>query len=237
MVLRTGLRPFCPVKSNERTAAFFDLDNTLISGSSFYYLVRGMVKRGLVNRRSIARFGLAHLRYAKKGEENLQLISTVTKRALNFISGRSQAMLSDVCGEIVRDFLPNRIFPLMHHRIQEHKLLGHDTWLVTAAPREIAQIVAEEMGMSGALGTRVATHEGLYTDELESLAMHGMEKSRAVRKIAEHHGYDLRKSFAYSDSINDLPLLMTVGRPITVNPNKELKRIAAKNRWPVLQAS
>jgi len=176
------------------------------------------------------------MRYAKHGEENLQLISQITSRALQFIAGKNQTALTNVCEEIVRDFLPKRAFPLMKHRIQEHQMLGHDTWLVTAAPSEIAEVVARELGMSGAIGTKISVRHGHYLNELDSQPMHGLEKSYAVRNIAKSKGYNLQKSFAYSDSINDLPLLMTVGKPFTVNPNKELERIAKKNRWPVLVA-
>ena len=236
MLSASMLEPLSPVESFRRPAAFFDLDNTLIRGSSLFYLIRGMVDKGLIKKRTLARFGIAHMRYAKKGEENIQLISLITKRALHFIAGRSQAMLTEVCEEIVQEFLPQKAFPMMKNRIEEHRLLGHDTWLITAAPSEIAQVVAREMGMSGSIGTQIAVCQGRYLSELENQAMHGMEKSHAVRRIAHSRGYDLNHSFAYSDSINDLPLLMTVGKPFTVNPNKELERIAKKNRWPVLVA-
>jgi len=233
---RKELGVLSPVRNGKRSAAFFDLDNTLIQGSSLFYLIRGMVTKGIVRRRSIARFGLAHMRYAKHGEENLQLMSQITSRALQFVAGKNQSALLNVCEEIVRDFLPKKAFPLMKHRIQEHQMLGHDTWLVTAAPSEIAEVVARELGMSGAIGTKIAVKHGHYLSELDNQPMHGLEKSHAVRNIAKSKGYNLQKSFAYSDSINDLPLLMTVGKPFTVNPNKELERIAKKNRWPVLVA-
>jgi HAD superfamily hydrolase (TIGR01490 family) len=218
-----------------RPAAFFDLDNTLIRGSSFYYFVRGLVTHGVISRRQILRFGWENFRYVRSRKENQATIAMVTRRALLFVQGMSQNFLRGVSEEIVGEFLPKRLIPMMKDRITEHKIVGNDTWLVTAAPQELAEVVAVRLGMSGALGTRAAVSEGVYRAELAEPTLHGSRKAEAVRNLATSHGYDLKKSFAYSDSLNDLPMLVAVGRPIAVNPEKELARIAIKNRWPLIE--
>lgn len=220
-----------------KSAAFFDLDNTLIRGSSFYYFVRGLVAHGVISQRQLVRFGWENFRYVRSRKENHATIAMVTRKALQFVQGMSQNFLRGLSEEIVRDFLPKRLIPVMRDRIAEHKIVGNDTWLITAAPQELAEVVAVQLGMSGALGTRTVVSHGLYQAELAAPALHGSRKADALRELAQSYGYDLRKSFAYSDSLNDLPMLVTVGRPTAVNPEKELARIANKNGWPLIETA
>lgn len=219
------------------SCAFFDLDNTLIRGSSFYYFVKGLVSYGIISRTDLAKFSLANYQYIRSRQERAHIISELTRRALHFVQGLSQSFLKGLSGEIVQDFLPRRLVPVMRERVFEHQLLGHDTWLVTAAPQELAENIAHELGMTGAIGTRTLVHNGHYRAELEGPAMHGEEKARMVRAIALHRGYNLKSSFAYSDSFNDLPMLVTVGRPFLVNPDKELVRVGMKNSWPIIETA
>jgi len=219
------------------SAAFFDLDNTLIRGSSFYYFMKGLVAHGVISQRQILRFGWENFRYVRSRRESHATIAMVTRRALQFVQGMSQTFLRGVCEEIVREFLPKRLIPVMRDRIAEHAIVGSDTWLITAAPQELAEVVAVQLGMSGALGTQTVVSHGLYQAELAAPALHGWRKADAVRSLAQSHGYDLRRSFAYSDSLNDLPMLVAVGRPTVVNPERELARIANKNRWPLIETS
>jgi HAD superfamily hydrolase (TIGR01490 family) len=124
----------------------------------------------------------------------------------------------------------------MRDRIEEHQSIGHHTWIVSAAPIEIASIVANKLGMNGAIATTGEVVNGLYSGNLPDGAMHGINKAVAIKNLASKNNYDLENSFAYSDSVNDLPLLVSVGNPYIVNPNKQLKVIATKNQWPVLVA-
>jgi len=218
-----------------KAAAFFDLDNTLIRGSSFYYFVKGLVAHGVVSRRQILRFGCDNFRYVRGRKECAQTIATVTQRALHFVQGMSQNFLRGLSEEIVRGFLPKHVVPTIRDKILEHAIVGNDTWLITAAPQELAAAVASQLGMSGALGTQTAVINGRYKAELNGPALHGSQKAEVVRRLAHTFRYDLKRSFAYSDSINDLPMLVSVGRPHAVNPEKELARIATKNNWPLIE--
>lgn len=223
--------------SERSSAAFFDLDNTLIRGSSFYYFVKGLVSHGVISKRQILRFGWENFRYVRSRKENSVTMATVTRRALQFVQGKSQDFLKGLSEEIVEEFLPRRIIPKMRERILEHQIIGDDTWLITAAPQELAGIIANHLNMSGALGTKTLVRNGLYQAELATPALHGPEKAQAIRHLAMVHNYDLARSYAYSDSLNDLPMLVTVGKPFLVNPEKELARLALKNRWPVIETA
>ena len=217
-------------------AAFFDLDNTLIDGSSIYYFVRGMSKSGQIQRRDVLRFAADNYRFRKSKAENASTMAFATKKILDFARGRSQQTILGLCEGIVQDFLPKKLFPSMQNRIEEHQCIGHHTWIVSAAPIEIASIVAKKLGMTGAIATTGEVVDGHYSGNLPEGAMHGMNKALAIKRLASENDYDLAKSFAYSDSVNDLPLLVSVGNPYIVNPNKNFRLIATKNQWPVLVA-
>ncbi|MDA2984331.1 MAG: HAD-IB family hydrolase [Actinomycetota bacterium] len=224
------------MESKGQSAAFFDLDNTLIDGSSIYYFIRGLSKSGEIKYRDIFRFAWDNYRFRKSREENTSNMAYATKRILDFARGRSFSLISNRCEEIVHEFLPKKLFPQMKERIEEHQSIGHHTWIISASPIEIASVVAKKLGMTGAIATTGEVVNGHYSGNLPDGAMHGINKARAIQSLANANSYDLSKSFAYSDSVNDLPLLVSVGNPFIVNPNKALKVIARKNQWPVLVA-
>jgi HAD superfamily hydrolase (TIGR01490 family) len=224
------------MRKEPQRAAFFDLDNTLIDGSSIYYFVKGMSKCGEIRRKDIAKFALDNYRFRKSKQENLSQIAYATRKILDFARGRSHSTITSLCEEIVQDFLPKKLFSSMKDRIEEHQSIGHHTWIVSASPVEIASIVARRLGMNGAIATTGEVIDGLYSGNLPGGAMHGMNKAIAIKELATKENYNLEQSFAYSDSVNDLPLLVSVGNPYIVNPNKQLKLIATKNQWPVLVA-
>lgn len=218
----------------KKTAAFFDLDNTVIDGSSVYYFLRGLIKHGEVSRRNLVRFGVEHLRYQRKRTENECAITMATKKMLDFVMDKPQKHFVDLCQSIVDEFLPKVLKPEMKAKILEHQEQGHDTWIITASPTELAQIVANDLRMTGAIGTSGEVIDGRYSGKLPNGAMHGIRKAETISALAASAGYDLSRSFAYSDSSNDLPLLISVGNPFIVNPDKNLSAVAAKNNWPIL---
>jgi HAD superfamily hydrolase (TIGR01490 family) len=227
-----------PVFSNEKKiAAFFDLDNTIIKGSSFYYFVKGLVSKNVISRRQIARFGWENFRFIKSRQENTGTMANVTKRALHFVQGMSQSFLQHLSEEIVQEFFPQRALKVMQDRVLEHQLMKNETWLITAAPQELAEVIARNLNMSGAKGTEVSVENGVYRAELAGPTLHGPRKAEMIQRLANLHNFDLSRSFAYSDSVNDLPMLVSVGKPVVVNPEKELERIAIKNRWPIIEST
>jgi HAD superfamily hydrolase (TIGR01490 family) len=207
-----------------RRAAFFDLDKTLIPGSSLFLMARGAYERDMFRVRDLARFGWGQLMFRLRGE-TVSSMDRTRESTLSFVAGHSQAELLEWGREIANE----RIIPLVYQDIAKviegHRSRGDLTFLVTAAPIELAQTVAEALGMDGAVATVSEVDEdGYYTGRLVGGVMHGPAKAKAVAEVAAERGVTLAECAAYSDSINDLPLL---------NPEAELKRIASARGWPI----
>lgn len=214
-------------------AAFFDLDNTLIQGASLFHLARGLAARKILTTRQIARYGWEQLAFRTRGERAGQLEKT-RSRALSFAEGQSVTEFSRICQEIFEEFLASRIWPGTRALAQAHLGRGEPVWLLTAAPHELAQIVAERLGLSGALGTVAEAVGGVYSGRLCGQVLHGSAKGDAMRELATREGYSLLSCHAYSDSANDLPMLCAVGHPHAVNPDYRLRRYAKEQGWPVV---
>lgn len=214
-------------------AAFFDLDKTLIPGSSLFLLARAMYERDLFRARDILGFAWGQMLFRLRGEAADDIDRTKTS-TLEFVAGRSQQELVSWGQEIARERIFPRVYQDIVQVIEHHKERGDLTFLVTAAPIELAQVIADELEMTGAVATVSEVDEaGFYTGRLAGPIMHGQEKAKAVAEMVDLHGLDLAECAAYSDSINDLPLLEAVGYPHAVNPERELRRIAMTRGWPV----
>jgi HAD superfamily hydrolase (TIGR01490 family) len=215
-----------------RVAAFFDVDNTIIRGASAYHLSRGLREHGYLRNREIFRFAFEQFKYHLFGETKQQM-ETVTQQAPKFFAGWSAAEIIAIGEEVWDTVLTHRIFPGTKALIESHLERGHEVWLVTATPQEIAHLIARRMGATGGLGTVAETRNGYYTGVLEHGLMHGPRKAEAVRELAAERGLDLAKSYAYGDSSNDVPMLEAVGVPGAINPDARMRRIAAERNWPI----
>jgi HAD superfamily hydrolase (TIGR01490 family) len=214
-------------------AAFFDLDKTLIPGSSLFLLARGMYERDLFRVRDLLKFGWGQFAYRLRGERDrgMQMSRAST---LDFVKGRSQQEIVAWGREIAEDRILPRVYEDIVGIIDGHRERGDLTFLVTAAPVELAQTIAHALNMTGAIGTvSEVDGNGFYTGRLSGPVMHGPEKAKVVAETAAEHGANLLECAAYSDSRNDLPLLESVGYPHAVNPEYELRRIALTRGWPV----
>ncbi len=214
-------------------AAFFDVDNTLVRGSSLYFLGRGMYQRGFFTKADISRFVVANLRFRMTGTEKQEVIDRFQKAATDFVGGHKVEDILKLGEEIYDEFVSPKLWERTCEIARAHLAAGEDVWLVTAAPQDLANIMAERLGLTGAVGSRVVIRDGIYTGELDGKLLHGTEKAVAVRKLAEEHGYVLGECFAYSDSHNDLPLLMAVGNPCAINPDAILRLKALAEHWPI----
>jgi HAD superfamily hydrolase (TIGR01490 family) len=216
-------------------AAFFDLDKTLIPGSSLFLLARGLYARDYYRVRDIMRFGWGQVAFRFSGESQRGM-NRSREAALEFVTGRTQDELRQMGREIAEERILPRVYEGIAKVIEHHKEVGDLTFLATAAPLELAEMVAEGLGMTGAIGTRAeVASDGRYTGRLEGDIVHGEAKARTVREYAERMDIDLDESFAYSDSANDLPLLELVGHPNAVNPDRELREVARARGWPVFE--
>jgi len=214
-------------------AAFFDVDKTLLPGSSLYLLARGMYRRGMYNARDLMGFALSQITFRLSGMESVRGMEAARESALAFIEGKRQDEMIGIAQDIVVEVIGPRIYPGMRRVIDAHHANGDLTFLVTAAPVDAALRIANYLGMDGALGTRAEISDGVYTGRIIGGVLHGPAKLAAVRDLARSSGIDLTASSAYSDSMNDRPLLEGVGRPVAVNPDRMLRRLADERGWPV----
>jgi HAD superfamily hydrolase (TIGR01490 family) len=217
----------------EKRVAFFDVDNTLMQGSSLFFLSRGMYQRGFFNRRDIFAFLLANLRYQLTGKENKEEILRVQQAACDFIRGHKVIELETLAADVYDRYVSPALWQGTIEIAHDHLNAGEEVWLITASPSEMADLIAKRLGFTGALGTVAQVEDGIYTGQLVGNLLHGQEKAVAVNALAKSEGIDLKNSYAYSDSHHDIPLLEAVGKPRVINPDTPLQVRALRDHWPI----
>lgn len=215
------------------TAAFFDVDNTVMQGASIYHLARGLHKRKFFTTREIVGAAWKQAYFQIVGVEDPDHVADARASALSFIAGHTVKELEDLGEEIFEEGMAHRIWPGTRALAQMHLDEGQRVWLVTAAPIEIAQIIARRLGLTGALGTVSEHVDGVYTGHLVGDMLHGPAKGEAIKALAIREGLDLSRCSAYSDSYNDLPMLSLVGDPCAINPDSKLRAHAKEHGWRI----
>jgi len=218
-----------------RGAAFFDLDRTIISGSSMFALGRAAYRAGLIPTRDLVDDVLDAASFVVSGAGD-EKTEAVKKRVLKAITGVPVATMSDLADEIIPR-LENEVRREARGLIDLHHDADRDTYIVSASPFELVDRFADAIGMTGGVGTIAATADGVYTGGLAAPFCYGDGKAMAVERLAAERGYDLRLSYAYTDSIGDLPMLEVVGHPVAVNPDRALETVALQRGWPVVEFS
>lgn len=214
-------------------AAFFDVDNTLMQGASMFHLMRGLYARRFFSTRDMAKAAWGQAYFRLVGVEDPSAVAKARESALAFIAGHRVEEVQRLSEAIFDEMMAERIWPGTRALAQLHLDRGQRVWLVTAAPLEIATVIATRMGLTGALAT-VAEHvDGIYTGRLVAEMMHGPAKAAAVQALAVREGLDLARCSAYSDSVNDLPMLSLVGDPCAINPDRSLRDHARRSGWRV----
>ncbi|MFD5798520.1 HAD family hydrolase [Streptomyces diastatochromogenes] len=223
--------PEFPVIGDDRAAAFFDLDNTVMQGAALFHFGRGLYKRKFFETRDLARFAWQQAWFRLAGVEDPEHMQEARDSALSIVKGHRVAELETIGEEIYDEYMADRIWPGTRALAQAHLDAGQKVWLVTAAPVEIAQVIARRLGLTGALGTVAESVDGVYTGKLVGEPLHGPAKAEAVRALAAAEGLDLSRCAAYSDSHNDIPMLSLVGHPYAINPDTKLRRHAREKDW------
>ena len=215
------------------SAAFFDVDNTVMQGASIFHLAKGLHRRKFFTTREIAAAAWKQAYFRIVGVEDPEHVAEARASALAFIKGHEVSELESLGEEIFDEAMAHRIWPGTRALAQLHLDQGQRVWLVTAAPVEIATIIARRLGLTGALGTVSEHVDGVYTGHLVGDMLHGPAKAEAVKALAEREGLDLSRCSAYSDSFNDLPMLTLVGDPCAINPDSRLRDHARAQGWRV----
>ncbi len=217
-----------------RAAAFFDLDKTLMAGSSGMQFARVATRHGLVSRRLLASWGVEHLRYRLRGTTD-ERTTEVLRVARDTIAGVPARSLERMNPEVMAAILP-RVYPRMLDEVYAHQDAGRATFIVSAAGNGVVEPLAAVLGMDGGIGTRYEVGEdGAFTGRFDGPFVYGAGKVEAMKAFAGEHGIDLAASYAYSDSISDLPMLRAVGSPVVVNPDPPLAEIAREEGWQTMR--
>lgn len=215
------------------SAAFFDLDRTLISGSSAFTLAVAARSAGMIPTTELVRDAVGALAFKLLGAGD-DTTDGVRERVLGFVEGQRQDDLSAL-NERVLPTLLSKIRPEARRLLDLHRHAARATYIVSAAPHEIVGPLAQSLGMAGGIGTRGEVVDGVYSGRLAGPFCYGSGKVEAIRELARWDGLDLAQCYAYSDSASDLPMLEAVGHPVVVNPDLKLERHARRNGWPVVQ--
>jgi HAD superfamily hydrolase (TIGR01490 family) len=215
------------------SAAFFDLDRTLIAGSSAFALATAARKMKMMPTRELLRDAVTAATFKFRGDHNSSASDNARDRILGFIRGQRQDDLAAL-NERVLPSLLGKIRPEARRLVDMHRHAGRATYIVSAAPQEIVEPLAISLGMTGAIGTRGEVIDGEYTGALEGPFCYGPGKVEAIVDLARWEGLDLNQCYAYSDSASDLPMLSAVGHPVAVNPDGKLERHARAHGWPVV---
>jgi HAD superfamily hydrolase (TIGR01490 family) len=215
-----------------RSAAFFDLDKTIITRSSTFAFSRPFYAGGLITRRAVLRSAYANFLYQVGGADHDQM-----ERMRVYLSGMVAGWDVQQVRDIVAETLEELIQPLVYREaaalIADHHEAGRDVVIVSSSGTELVEPIGAMLGADRVVGTRMVVRDGRYTGEISFYA-YGEGKAEALRRVAREYGYDLAESYAYSDSATDIPMLDAVGHPVAVNPDRALRREAAARGWPVL---
>jgi HAD superfamily hydrolase (TIGR01490 family) len=213
--------------------AFFDVDNTLLHGASLMHLAVAAHRLGMVGLRDIVRFGWKALRFRRSGER-LSVLDEVRDRGMVLLAGQSAETLHRLARAVVAR-MHHRFWPETRAILREHLANGHAVWLLSATPDFLAAEIAAALGATGGLGTPLEIVDGVFTGRFAGPTMHSEQKAVTARALMAEHGLRPEACYAYSDSVNDLPLLTAVGTPVVVNPDRALAAHAAASGWRVLR--
>jgi len=218
-----------------RAAAFFDLDRTLIAGSSAFVFGAAAWRAGMMPTSELLSDARKAIAFRLSGASD-DKANAVRDRILIAIKGRHVDELTALAADVIPRLLDD-VRKESQGFIDLHTEAGRDTYLVTASPIEIVKNLSTELGMTGAIATVAETVDGRYTGGLAEPFCYGAAKADAIRRVAHKHGYDPALCYAYSDSVSDLPMLEVVGHPVAVNPDKGLESVARARGWPIVEFS
>jgi HAD superfamily hydrolase (TIGR01490 family) len=224
-----------PVGPGARTAAFFDLDKTIIAKSSTLAFSKPFFAQGLLSRRAVLKSSYAQFIFLLSGADHDQM-DRIRAHMTNMCAGWDVAQVKSIVNETLHDIVTPLVFAEAADLIAAHKLCGRDVVVVSASGEEIVAPIARELGATHAMATRMVVKDGKYTGEI-AFYCYGEGKVQAIRELAAREGYALEHCYAYSDSITDLPMLEAVGHPSVVNPERALRREAIERGWPILSFS
>jgi HAD superfamily hydrolase (TIGR01490 family) len=216
-----------------RGAAFFDLDKTLIEGSSAFHFGRAAYKHGLLSRRQLARDAWANIKFRLQGSTDADT-DALRQRILDALAGQRVVDLQRLGPDVLAGILP-LLYREVLREAYAHQDAGRPAYIITAASQELAEVLAHVLVLDGGLGMRSEVRDGIYTGRPDGPFTYREGKAEAIRTLAAAEGIDLTESYAYSDSESDLPMLRAVGHPVAVNPDAALEKVARAEGWRIMR--
>jgi HAD superfamily hydrolase (TIGR01490 family) len=217
-----------------RSAAFFDLDHTVIAKSSALAFGRPFYRDGLITRRDLVKGAYAQLAFKLGGRADEQSMIRIRDYLAELVTGWPIEQVNQIVAETLHELINPYVYAEAATLIEEHQAAGRDVVLVSASGEEMVRPIGELLGVTDVIATRMVVEDGRYSGTIEFYAA-GAAKVEAVRELAGARGYDLADCYAYSDSGTDVPLLEAVGHPTAVNPDRGLRRVAVEHGWPMLE--
>ena len=189
----------------------------------------------MISRAQLLKAAAWQLLFVARGASH-ETVRAAAEDGLRILDGTAPEELRALVVEALEPVLRPLVYAEPLHLVDQHRRSGDRVYIVSATLQEIVQAIADDLGFDGALGTVCEVRHGRYTGRAVR-ALHAENKATSVRELAAEKGFDLAACTAYSDSHTDLPFLEAVGHPVAVNPDRELRRIAAERGWPVLEFS
>jgi HAD superfamily hydrolase (TIGR01490 family) len=214
-------------------AAFFDLDKTLIEGSSAFHFGRAAYKNGMLSRRQLAKDAWANIRFRLRGSTD-EDTDALRQRILDALAGQRVIDLQRLGPDVLAGILP-LLYRDVLREAYAHQDAGRRVYIVTAASQELAEVLAHVLVLDGGVGMRAEVRDGVYTGRPSGPFTYREGKAEAIRQLAQREGIDLSESYAYSDSESDLPMLRAVGHPVVVNPDSALEKVARAEGWRIMR--
>lgn len=220
----------------QKVGAFFDIDETLVRGATAFWATKELFRRSILGMAEVVYVTRHAFTFTLFGEGSKDKVASLTDRAAQATEGMLLEDLQPLAEDVYEQYFVPKMYRATYERLREHIEAGHAVYLVSATPWLIAEGLARALGTAGGIGTRTKITDGKLAGELEGGLIHGEGKAVEVRKVAAGLGLDLEKSWAYSDSYNDVPLLSLVGNPVAVNPDRQLAAYARAKEWPIVKA-
>ncbi|HVT20595.1 MAG TPA: HAD family hydrolase [Mycobacteriales bacterium] len=214
------------------SAAFFDLDKTIIATSSTLAMGRSFYAAGMLGRRAVVKGAYARLIY-HMGSVDAEKMDRMRDDLARQVTGWEEEKVRSVIAEDLLGLIDPLIYDEAAALIESHHADGREVVIVSSSGDELVGPIGALLGADRVVATRMVVADGRYTGEVEFYAF-GPYKAQAMRELAQREGWDLADCYAYTDSFTDLPMLEAVGHPYAVNPDRSLRREAVARDWEIL---
>jgi HAD superfamily hydrolase (TIGR01490 family) len=212
---------------------FVDIDNTLLPGAAVFLFALEAWRNNLLSFSQVVPAMFEQRHFKRRGESD-QRVASIQERALSLIRGHRVEEFDRVARLTFERRISKRLFPEVIKVLRAHLDAGHKVFLISASPQGLVDVIAEQLGLTGGVGTGLDVNDGVFTGELSGSLLRGDGKRLAARALADTHGAELSECYALADSMADLSLLESVGHPMAINPDQALQREALTRNWPVV---